>query len=889
MFDVPFTSTGTHLVLTPRWGELSTPLDALACGSLLLLPLVLALWLYRRELRLVHPLVASLLLMLRLLVLGSVIFLVGFQPIIENSTTEELPGRVLIAVDRSESMEIADPQRTQAEKLQLARAVHVAGDLCSEEQLDDWIRQAERGPITDWVRPTETQDPAQKQKLTEQRRQAFEQVCRRVDQLTRSQIGRQILRSEGQGLLSALSPKHHVELVGFAQQAWAVNASALDRLYEAPKMLAPGAEKQLPLPPPLNLASTDLRQPLARALERTTAEEGKLTGVLLLTDGQHNWGPSPVQKALELGEHQVPIYAIALGARESPPDVAVVSIKAPPAAFKNVDVSVEARIKVSGLPAQDLTIQMESPGKSPQEEHLHYEGGEQYYTVRYQCRLDQVGAQELSVTAKAVAGEIRTDNNRRSTVINVADDKAKVLIVDGEARWEYHYLANALARDRTLETRSVVFNQPRIDKIPEEELEKIGNPLLRLPAKPDALAAYDCIILGDLAPADLTTPDRERLLRYVADRGGTLVVSAGKRYMPLAYVGATAKSLDQDDPLAKLLPIENIHAVQSKNGFHIALAPEGKVAPFMQLEATPDQNEMRWSELPAHFWGAVGRAKAGATPMAFVQEDESGLAGKEKAEREKDQALIIRQNYGFGRVLHVGVDSTWRWRYKTGDTYHHRFWGQVVRWAAADKPLVAGNEHVRFGTQQAVYATGKEVEVTVRFGEGIGTLRPDALSGARIIRKAGGAASKEEAIALVPLARREAQPRVLEGKIRDLPAGQYEIELVIPEVADKLLGPLGPDGRPGKLRAGFTVAAPAGDELYELATNWPLLEELAAKSGGKVFTAEDAKEVVDLLNSRIGSREHHVDRPLWQSWITLVIILALLTTEWVIRKWAGLP
>jgi len=827
--------------------------------------------------------------MLRLLVLGSLIFLVGFQPVIENSTTEELPGRVLVAVDRSESMELADPQRSQADKLRLARALHAAGDLCSEEQLEGWIRQVEHGAIVDWVTPTETQDPAQRLKLTEQRRQAFEQVCRRVDQLTRSQIGRKILGQEGQGLLSALSLKHHVELLGFAQQAWAVDAGALDRLYGAPMVPAPGADKQLPVQPALNLSSTDLRQPLARALERTTAEEGKLTGVLLLTDGQHNWGPSPVQKALELGEHQVPIYAIALGARQAPPDVAVVGIKAPPAAFKNVDVSVEARVKVSGLPAQDLTIQMEAPGKPPQEEHLHYEGGDQYYTVRFQCRLDQVGAQELSVTAKAVAGEIRTDNNRRSTVINVADDKAKVLIVDGEARWEYHYLASALTRDRTLETRSVVFNQPRIDRIPEEELEKIGNPLLRLPAKPDALAAYDCIILGDIAPADLTPPDRERLLRYVADRGGTLVISAGKRYMPQAYVGATAKNRDHDDPLAKLLPIEDIHAVLSKTGFHIALALEGKVAPFMQLEATPDQNEKRWSELPAHYWGAVGRAKAGATPLAVVQEDASGLAGNEKVERDKDQALIIRQNYGFGRVLYVGVDSTWRWRYKAGDTYHHRFWAQVIRWAAADKPLVAGNEHVRFGTQQAVYGTGKEVEVTVRLGEGIGTLRPDALAGARIIRKAGGAALKEEAVALVPLTRREAQPRVLEGKIRDLPAGQYEIELAIPEVADKLVGPPGPDGKPGKLRAAFTVAAPAGDELYELATNWPLLEELAAKSGGKVFSAENAKEVVDLLNSRIVTREHRFERPLWQSWVTLVIILALLTTEWVIRKWASLP
>ena len=56
----------------------------------------------------------------------------------------------------------------------------------------------------------------------------------------------------------------------------------------------------------------------------------------------------------------------------------------------------------------------------------------------------------------------------------------------------------------------------------------------------------------------------------------------------------------------------------------------------------------------------------------------------------------MRQNFGFGKVVYVGIDSTWRWRFKKGDTYNHRFWSQVIRWAASDRALVAGNEFVRF-------------------------------------------------------------------------------------------------------------------------------------------------------------------------------------------------
>ena len=163
------------------------------------------------------------------------------------------------------------------------------------------------------------------------------------------------------------------------------------------------------------------------------------------------------------------------------------------------------------------------------------------------------------------------------------------------------------------------------------------------------------------------------------------------------------------------------------------------------------------------------------------------------------------------------------------------------------------------------------------------------MAGARILRHGGSADAPAEAVALVPLARREVQPRVLEGRIRDLPAGQYAIELAVPELIDKLEGPPGSDGKPTKLRATFTVLPPEGEEMVELATNFPLLEELAAKSGGKVFTPENATELIDLLTRQAVTREHYSEHRLWQWWVTLLLVLLLLTAEWVGRKWAGLP
>src|SRR5207245_2370607 len=114
----------------------------------------------------------------------------------------------------------------------------------------------------------------------------------------------------------------------------------------------------------------------------------------------------------------------------------------------------------------------------------------------------------------------------------------------------------ALQRDRTMKLDSVVFQQPRLNKeLTPDQLKKLGSPAQKLPEGPDALADFDCIILGDVEAAELPVADRQRLEKYVADRGGTLVLLAGKRALPLGY--AEGDNAGEADPLRKMLPIDD--------------------------------------------------------------------------------------------------------------------------------------------------------------------------------------------------------------------------------------------------------------------------------------------------------------------------------------------
>ena len=211
-----------------------------------------------------------------------------------------------------------------------------------------------------------------------------------------------------------------------------------------------------------------------------------------------------------------------------------------------------------------------------------------------------------------------------------------------------------MQRDRTMKLESVVFQQPRLNKnLTPEELKKIGSPAQKLPEGPDSLADFDCIILGDAEAEQLPLADRQRLEKYVADRGGTLVLLAGKRALPLGY--PDVDNAGEADPLRKMLPIEDAHVVAPEDGFHLSLTPEGRDTEFMKLDAENAKSDTRWAELPKHYWAVVGKVKPGARALAFVNVPPAEVppGGKPvKNKPEENSAVIVRQNYGRFRMCY---------------------------------------------------------------------------------------------------------------------------------------------------------------------------------------------------------------------------------------------
>ena len=805
--------------------------------------------LYRLERSYVQRHWAIALLACRMLVVLVVFGVATLQPQVRHVSRETIPSHVLIAIDRSTSMGIADPQRDPTEKIEAAITLHLADDLASSATLERWLLQLKQLDV-----PI---DPA------------YRKVIDRIDAMSRRQLAGKVIDPAGMKLLETLGERHRLELVGFDQKLTPLPLSAESIL----AVLSDDAKRK-------TVNETDLTLPLKQAIERREALKEGLVGVVILSDGQHNRGGPIGETARKLaaGESTVPVHTVVCGAKVAPSDLSIVSLKASPSiVFKHGTTGIEVRLQANNMPAGRFRVTLKYPEtddpaqREPIVEFIDYDGRTPPSPRTIPVKMDRAAAENLRVTVEALdeAGNVVVErfpeNNTRQVMVNVAPDKARVLLIDGEARWEQHYLQTALSRDETMQTQSVIFSQPRINLVKEADIASLGLPSLTLPSA-DELNRQDCIILGDVAPEQYSNAERARLERFVAERGGTLVVLAGKRSMPLQF-------LDANDPMAKLLPITAPRILDRKDGFRIALTGEGLQTGFLRLENEAWTSEERWKSLPAHYWAVVGKPRPGATVLAQTTD----LA---KGKKEGDLPLIVRQNYGFGRVVFVGIDSTWRWRFKQGDKYHHRFWSQLIRWAASDRALIAGNEFARFGVREAVYRGDQEIEILVRLGEKAPPLPADATVSARLIRKGE---TGDEPMAQVTLTQHPEIPGQFEAKPTGLPPGDYELEIDIPGMDDKLV-----DAAGRRLRAPFQVLPSENGEMLNLAANWVRMKEISDATGGISVAVERAAAVIEHLKSRTATREISVDSRVSTSWWLLLPLIALLTVEWSVRKWLGL-
>jgi hypothetical protein len=575
--------------------------------------------------------------------------------------------------------------------------------------------------------------------------------------------------------------------------------------------------------------STDLGRPIMTTVNELGAEP--IGAVVLISDGGHNRGPNPLHMAARLAERKIKLHTIGVGPTSPPKDVSVAEVATTGLVFAGDQATAMVTLATSGYRGRPIPVRVLQQGKVVGGAALTPSTDSGRDTVAVSFVPEGEGGQALRVEAGAQPDEKNRDNNARDFRVQVLKDKLKVLFVESDPRWEFRYLKNDLLRDKAVSLGTILFSEPSHPALPASRQDWFKNAI---------------VILGDVTPQQLGPEAEQQLESFVADNGGALIVIAGQRAMPAAWRGRR---------MADLLPVIGASETKETGELKIQLTPASRESPLTRLSPDPADNEKLWASLPAFHWQA---------PLASVK------PGAEVLLATQDAPLLVTQYYGIGKVLFMGSDGTWRWRYKVADEYFHRFWGQIIRWAARSI-FTARDEHVMIGTRQDEFFEGDAASVEARvLGPDFTTLNDAPVTA--VISQAGQPIRRTRMDYVVGTG------GLYRAAIADLPAGEYTLQLEVPALTPPL----------SKAAASFVVRKRPMLEMLDTAMNEELLKQMAGMTGGKYYRLADAPKLADELKSLEHRERVAREIELWDSPWWFALFAALIITEWAVRKWKGL-
>jgi hypothetical protein len=574
--------------------------------------------------------------------------------------------------------------------------------------------------------------------------------------------------------------------------------------------------------------------PLGDAVRETLARgRGQaVAAVVLVTDGQSNAGASPVAAATAAGGQGVPLLIYGVGVSDAR-DVVVSEIFAPDVAFVRDDVPVTVHFRGVGLAGQSGHLVLKLGDAVVDQKDVPFTGAEQ--TVTLHVTPQAAGTFPLSASIAPRPDEATPANNSAATRLRVVDGKLKVLLVDSAPRWAFKYLQAALLRDRRVSLKCLLQGAD-----PGTSADPASPYVAAFPAtKADLFEHYDLVILGDVDPASLSATQLDMLAQFVDQFGGGLMVVPGKQYGIAGYAST---------PLAKALPIDVAtgRATDGARPISLKRTPAGERDPMLQLSPDPAASAAAWGALPPVYWDLPAAPKPGAESLLVDPADEK-------------LSVLAVQPYGRGQAMYVGTDNTWRWRRDGGEANFTTFWAQLVQRLALPH-LLGESRTAQVATDRPTYAVGDRVMIAARvYTSGFAPLSDPTVPGTLTI--AGHATP-------LPLSAVADEPGVYRGEFVATAPGNYAFAL----------------DRDAKATAPFTVAA-TSRELSATSMNEPLLREMAAASGGAFFREEDLVRLPDAVRSATADAAvSTVDVSLWSTPVYLVLMIAVATAEWVMRK-----
>src|SRR5581483_1452771 len=436
------------------------------------------------------------------------------------------------------------------------------------------------------------------------------------------------------------------------------------------------------------------------------------------------------------------------------------------------------------------------------------------------------------------------------------DGKPKVLYIEGEPRWEYAKIREALAPNEKNVTLVSVLRSAD-GKFYRQGVQSAQDLQNGFPQTEEELFSYQGIILGSIEANFFTFEQLRMIEEFVSRRGGGLLTLGGR----FAYDGGKYANT----PVADALPIVlNEHADLSKDptpgAYKPVLTQRAVNHPIARLNENRDQNIKAWEQLPPITIPEVlTQIKPGATVI---------LEAKSKDNHGASVPLLVEQRYGRGKSLSLMTNDTWKWRMllDSQNLSQENFWRQMLRYLVSTTP-----NQIECKSERDVYSTGEPVKIHADVETKKYEFKKDAQVSLQIT-KPSGASMK------IPMQLGTASDNTdFVADFAPDEKGTYKVEVTASGGKDNL----------GTAQSNFMVSD-INKEFFDSSQNVELLKRIAAETSGKYYPLNKASDMIQDLTYRDSKNSELVTKELWDMPINFMLLIGLVGTEWFLRKKKGL-
>ncbi|MFO0794995.1 MAG: glutamine amidotransferase [Candidatus Brocadiaceae bacterium] len=593
--------------------------------------------------------------------------------------------------------------------------------------------------------------------------------------------------------------------------------------------------------------------------------EGKsIKGYLIFSDGADTVElPSNVNK-LEIISNlaqnlSAPFFTFCPSGNMEVRDIAISNVSYDGFTFVRSPWKADVTIKILGYKDLKLPITLKQGNDVISSKVLNI-GNEKEVHLDLSFTPYTTGTFLYTISLPVQSHEAITENNQISFFVKVVRDKIRIMHVCGRPSWDERFLRRMLKSDPNIDLISffILRTPTDVSEARNDELSLIPFPVDELFTQ--ALNTFDLIIFQnfDYRPYDSSffrfSYYLTNLKKFVTEQGGGFIMVGGD--ISFSQGGYDGTAIEDILPVNLLSEKDAIDTSRLK----AVLTNVGMKHPITMLDEDNERNNAIWKDLPElDGCNVIAQLKADAISLALYP-------------TKGNPPLITVRDVGNGRCMAIATDSLWRWNFlsiaKGGSNRHYiKFWQNAIKWLIKDPSL----NPIHISVNKETFLPGEELQIKVdASGRNYQPLEGVQLDIDITNEFSGKSIFFENATT------------DNNGQYRFTMKHDIEGYYIIKVVAKKGNDEIGQDYNV------FNIAI-ENKEFKDPSLQRDTLTKLAGISGGKYFElpVKDIEEKFSLENPPVTKLVGKRQISLWDNGYVFMIVLAIVSLEWWVRKRSG--